>query len=180
LSCLASKMLAISSTSIESICAQTAMVQSRDADKAAKLFVMVHVKASGSLLGINTITKPPKCRNLCAADGYLPLKHRPGMQFLHGEYEEKVKGGKRPRTDPEELRQSDPEQLTLTPARQLTQDQKERVAELEKQVTYLNSFTDAGISPEQQQQQLQTLIEGEAKHHRMIAEHFYLYFKNEH
>lgn len=179
LSRLTSKMLAISSDSIQSICTQTAMVQSKDKERPAKPFLMVHVKAFGSPLGINTIAQPIKDQNLCAVYGYLKLKHHAGMRFLHGEFEE-VKGGKRPRTDPEELRQSNPAQLTLTQARQLAQDQKERVVELEEKIRYFNSFTDTGNSPEQQQQ-FQTLIEGEAKHQRMIyAEYFYsLYLKQE-
>jgi hypothetical protein len=179
LSGLTSKMLAISSNSIQSICAQTAKVQSKDVERAPKPFLMVHVKAFSSPLGINTIAQPIKDLNLCAVYGYLKLKHYAGMRFLHGEFEEKVKGGKRPRTDPEELRQSNPAQLTLTQARQLAQDQKERVVELEEQIRYLNSFTDTCVAPEQQQQ-FQTLIDGEAKHQRMIAEYFYsLYLKYE-
>jgi hypothetical protein len=121
LSGLTSKMLAISSNSIQSICAQTAMVQSKDVERAPKPFLMVHVKASSSPLGINSIAQPIKDLKLCAVYGYLKLKHHAGMRFLHGEFEEKVKGGKRPQTDPEELRQSDPTQLTLTQARQLAQ-----------------------------------------------------------
>jgi hypothetical protein len=55
LSGLASRMLAISSNSIQSICSQTAMVQSKDVERAPKPFLMVHVKASSSPLGINSI-----------------------------------------------------------------------------------------------------------------------------
>jgi hypothetical protein len=173
------RMLAISST-LQSICTQTAMVQSgNDVEKAAKPFVMVHVQASGSPLGIDTIAQPLKDLNLCATYGYLPLKHHAGMRFLHGEFEEEVRGGKQPRTDAEELRQSDPAQLTLTQARQLAHDQKERVAGLEKQIAYLTSFTDTGVSPEQQRQ-FHRLRKGAAKHHRMIAEYFCsLYLKRE-
>jgi hypothetical protein len=68
----------------------------------------------------------------------------------------------------------------LTQARQLAQDQKERVVELEEQIRYLNSFTDTGVAPEQQQQ-FQTLIDGDTKHQRMIAEYFdslYLKYEN--
>eukprot|EP00953_Heterococcus_sp_UTEX-ZZ885_P000623 863-Heterococcus_DN1.PRE.1 len=129
------------------------MVQSRDVERAAKSFVMVHVQASGSPLGIDIITKPLKDLNLCAVYGHLPLKHHAGMRFLHGEFEET--------------------------ARQLAHDQKERVADLEKQITYLTRFTDTGVSPEQQQQ-FQRLRKAAAKHHRMIAEYFYsLYLKRE-
>jgi hypothetical protein len=178
LSGLVTRMLATAST-LQSICTQTAMVQSRDVERAAKPFVMVHVQAFGSPLGIDIITKPLKDLNLFAVYGHLPFKQHAGMRFLHSEFEETVKVGKRPRTDAEELRQSDPAQLTLTQARQLALDQKEFVAELEQQITYLTSFTDTGVSPEQQQQ-FQRLRKGAAKHHRMIAEYFYsLYFKRE-
>eukprot|EP00953_Heterococcus_sp_UTEX-ZZ885_P003030 2164-Heterococcus_DN1.PRE.3 len=177
LSGLVTQMLAITST-LRSICTQIAMVQSRDVERAAKPFVMVHVKASGSRLGIDTIAQPIKELNLCAVYGHLPLKHHAGMRFLHGEFEEKIKVGKLPRTD-EELRHLDSAQLNLTQTRQLAQEQKQRLAELEKQIRYLSSFADSGVSPEQQRQ-FHRLREGAAKHQRMIAEYFYsLYLKRE-